>query len=62
MLPHGVGRPKLNITHEQLEHLLAVGFSGPNVTDVLGVSLSTVRRRMSEYGLSVRALYSVISD
>ena len=62
LLTHGIGRPKLNVTQEQLEHLLALGFSDPNIANVLGVSLSTVRRRMSEYGLSVRALYSVISD
>ena len=63
VLQHGVvGRPKLNITQEQLEHLLVLGFSGPSIADLLGVSLSTVRRRMSEYRLSIRSLYSVISD
>ena len=58
---HG-GRPKLDIKQEQLEHLLNMGFHCPKIAEVLGVSLSTVRRRMSEFGLSVTALYSSITD
>ena len=50
------GRPRLEITQEQLEHLLHLGFKCPKIADVLGVSLSTVRRRMSEFGLSVTTL------
>ncbi len=53
------GRPRLNVTKEQLEYLLALGFSCPKIADVVGVSLSTIRRRMTEYG---HALYSNISD
>ena len=56
------GRPRLDISREQLEYLLHLGFSCPQVALVMGVSLSTVRRRMSEYGLSITALYSTISD
>lgn len=56
------GRPRLNITQEQIEYLLAIGFSCPKIADVIGVNLSTIRRRMSEYGLSVRVLYSTVSD
>ena len=58
----GRGRPKLDIKPEQLEHLLHLGFNCPKIADVLGVSLSTIRRRMSEFGLSVTALYSTITD
>ena len=57
-----VGRPRLHITQDQLEHLLSLGFSGPSIADVLGVSLSTVRRRMNDYGLSIRSLYSAVTD
>ena len=32
------------------------------MAEVLGVSLSTIRRRMREFGLSVTALYSQVSD
>ena len=56
------GRPKLDIRPEQLEHLLHLGFNCPKIAVVLGVSLSTIRRRMSEFGLSVTALYSTITD
>ena len=34
----------------------------PTLSDFLGVSLSTVRRHMNEYGLSISALYSNIAD
>ena len=56
------GRPRLTVTKEQIEYLLDLGFSRPKIADVMGVSLSTVRRRMVEYGLRVNALYSTVSD
>ena len=55
-----MGHPRLNITQEQLEHLLNLGFSGPSIAEIIGVS--PVRRRVCEYGLSIRTLYSVITD
>ena len=55
------GRPRLDIEQEQLEYLLCLGFNCPKIA-VLGVSLSTIRRRMSEFGLSVTALYSSVTD
>ena len=58
---NGRGRPRLCITKEQIEYLLHIGFSCSKVADVIGVSLSTIRR-MTEYGLTVHALYSTISD
>ncbi len=59
---NGRGRPRLNIQKEQLEYLLHLGFKCPQIAAVIGVSLSTVRRRMTEYGLSVTALYSNITN
>ena len=56
------GRPRLDIPKEQLEYLLVMGFSGPEISSVIGVSLSTIRRRMTEYGLSVGSLYSDATD
>ena len=56
------GRPRLDISEQQLLHLLTLKFGCPTIAVLLGVSLRTVRRRMSEYGLSVTALYSQISD
>ena len=56
------GRPRILISQEQLEYLLTIGFSCPKIAVVLGVSLSTIRRRMAECGLSVASLYSCITD
>ena len=56
------GRPRLEIKQQQLEYLLQLGFSCPKIAGVLGVSLSTIRRRMSEFGLSVTSLYSDVTD
>ena len=51
-----VGCPKFDISVEQLESLLDTGLSCSSIATSLGVSLRTIRRRMFEYGLSVRAL------
>lgn len=56
------GRPKLDISQEQLEKLLEMQFDCPKIAKLLGVSLSTIRRRMTEYGLSVKSCYSTLSD
>ena len=55
------GRPKLDVSVEQLEHLLNIGLNCP-IASLLGVSLRTIRRRMSEFGLSVRARYTTLSN
>jgi hypothetical protein len=57
-----IGRPKFCIGLEQLSMLLEHRFSVPQIADMLGVSVSTIRRRMTEYGLSVAATYSSLSD
>ena len=56
------GRPKFAVCEQQLQHLLQLGFDCPTIASVLGVSLRTVRRRMSEFGLSVSSVYTSISD
>ena len=61
-LDGGVGRPPFIIPRNQLAYLLMMRFTVPQISGILGVSVRTVRRRMSEYGLSVRAFYSRISD
>lgn len=58
----GRGRPKFVIPEELLEQLLDKHFTCQTIATLLGVSLRTVRRRMEEYGLSVRSCYSAISD
>jgi len=56
------GRPKFHVSFEQLEHLLKIGLNCSSIASLLGVSLRTVRRRMSEFGLSVREYYTDIND
>lgn len=57
-----VGRPCFRIPQEQLSYLIQNGFSVPQVADMLGVSIRTVRRRMDDYDLSIRAQYCSLSD
>ena len=52
-----VGRPKFEITREQINFLVESGFTGPQIASLIGVSLSTVRR-MVYFGLSIGAQYS----
>ena len=58
----GRGRPRLLITQDQLEHLIALNFSCPSIASMLGVSVRTIYRRMHEYSMSIRSTYSDITD
>ena len=58
----GRGRPKLNITAGVLNYFVSHGFSASSIAMLLHVSLSTIRRRMREYGISIRDQYSTLSD
>ena len=57
-----VGRPRFEVSRAQLEYLLQNGFSGTQIAQMLAISLSTVRRRMREFSLLVKALYSTFSE
>lgn len=56
------GRPRFCIPYTQLVHLLGYRFTVPQIACMIGVSVRTIRRRMSEFGLSIRSVYSSISD
>lgn len=56
MGPHG--RFRLQVTEDHLQSLFQLGLPATYVADVLGVSRSTIYRRMQEYNMSVRSLYS----
>lgn len=58
----GRGRPACVISREQLDYLLGHGFSVPRISKMMGVSISTVRRRMTVYGLRVGSTYSRITN
>lgn len=50
------------MSREQLLFLLENHFRVPDIARFFGVSVRTIRRRMTEYGLSVRQTYSDITD
>ena len=56
------GRPAYIVPQEQLELFLECGFTVPEMASMLGISVSTVKRRMTEYSLSVRQTYSNLSE
>lgn len=56
------GRPRFYIPRNQLAYLLERRFTVPQISDILRVSVRTVRRRMTQYNLSIHSLYSDLSD
>ena len=56
------GMPRFDIPRHQLACLLEKWFTIPQIADILRVSVRTIRRWMSEYGLSIHALYSQLTD
>ena len=57
-----IGRPRFVIKYDQLKMLLEHRFSVQQIANMLGVSVSTVHRRMEEFNLSVSASYATITD
>ena len=57
-----IGRPRFNISVEQLSFLVENRFTVPQMADTLGVSVRTVHRRLDENALSIRNQYSSIPD
>lgn len=62
LVSHQQGRPKYDLPRGQLLFYIEHGFSCRQISSMLGVSQSTVNRRMSEYGFSIRSTYSDISE
>ena len=50
------GRPRFIIPKEQLEVLTENRFTVPQMADMLGVSVRTVRRRMSEFNCQLQVV------
>ena len=57
-----VGRPHFDVPLSQLEYLINSRFSVPQIAGVMGVSVSTIRRRMLQYNLSIQSTYSDVTD
>ena len=56
------GQLAFEISNEQVQFLLRLRFTVPQVARLLGVSIRTIRRRMSGSGISVLHLYTQVSD
>lgn len=56
------GRPSYVISREHLLFFLDHRFTIPEIAVLLGVSPSTVKRRLRQWGLSVSASYAVMAD
>lgn len=61
-LPSGPGHIPFDISQEQIQYLLELGLTTISIADVLGVSRSTISRRMRDFSLLVSNKYSRISD
>ena len=57
-----VGRPKFVIPKTQLLYLIENRFTISRIAKMLGISERTVYRRMAEFGYSVTAQYSELTD
>ena len=62
ILDGSVGRPRYDIPHHQLETLIFMHLTVPQIAQIIGVSVSTIRRRMSDYELTIRGTYCIVSD
>ena len=56
------GRPQIEISEHQLEALLSFHFSSATIAGMLQVSVSTVRRRILQYGLEQMTEYTDLTD
>uniref|UniRef100_A0A8C1VQK0 Integrase catalytic domain-containing protein n=1 Tax=Cyprinus carpio TaxID=7962 RepID=A0A8C1VQK0_CYPCA len=58
----GVGRPRRDVSVDQLNFLLSLNFTARQVGDILGVSFSTINNCLRQFFISLRGRYSRISD
>ena len=56
------GRPSYDISKEQLEALLDVGFNVGQIAEMLQVGKKTIERRMSQFGVSARSFSDISND
>lgn len=56
------GRPRFIVGFSILESMIEIGFSAVSIANILGVSRSTICRRLREGGLSVSQKYCCVSD
>ncbi len=56
------GRPRFLIAEDPLCYLLGHGFTVPIISRMMGVSVSTIRRRMADLDIRISDMYATISD
>ena len=57
-----VGRPRFEISKDQLEYFVEYELTCPDIAEALGVSVSTIKRRLREFNISIRDTMTDISD
>jgi len=57
-----VGRPRFKIPCDQLVYLVENRFTVPQIASIIGVSVRTIFRRLTEYEISISAQYAELSD
>ena len=56
------GRPKFDISREQLDYFLFYDLGVQDIANALSVSKSTVQRRFHDYGISVSSAMSQVTN
>ena len=56
------GRPRFEISKDQLEYFAEYELTCPDIAEALGVSVSTIKRRPREFNILIRATLMYISD
>jgi len=57
-----VGRPRFEISKDQLDYLVEYELKTPDIAEALGVSVSTIKRRLREFNISIRGTLTEMSD
>ena len=57
-----VGRPRFEISKDQLEYLVEYELKTPDIARAFGVSVSTIKRRLREFNISIRGTLTEISN
>lgn len=56
------GRPRYCISREQLLYLVHEKFNREDISRMLGVSVSTIQRRLNDYNISIKESYTELTN
>ena len=57
-----VGRPRFQISKQQLQYLADNHFTVPQMSQLIGISKRTIERRLHEYNISIGSMYAILTD